>query len=106
MSACLCDAARCVDARRPPIISASGLAHSSRGLNLRGTMATKLDKSIKRELEHQGKLYTITLAPDGVKVVEKGKRNGKELSWASIISGDATLNEDLKISVDATRSGM
>ena len=67
-------------------------------------MATKLDKSIKRELEHQGKLYTITLAPDGVKVVEKGKRNGKELSWASIISGDATLNEDLKISVDATRS--
>jgi hypothetical protein len=72
----------------------------------RGTMATKLDKSIKRELEHQGKLYTITLAPDGVKVVEKGKRNGKELSWASIISGDAALNEDLKISVDATRSGM
>jgi hypothetical protein len=72
----------------------------------RGTMATKLDKSIKRELEHQGKLYTITLAPEGVKVVEKGKRNGKELSWASIISGDASLNEDLKISVDATRSGM
>jgi hypothetical protein len=69
-------------------------------------MATKLDKSIKRELEHQGKLYTITLAPDGVKVVEKGKRNGKELSWASIISGDATLNEDLKISVDASRPSM
>ena len=66
-------------------------------------MATKLDKSIKRELEHGGKLYTITIAPDGVKVVEKGKRNGKELSWSSIISGDATLNESLKISVDATR---
>ena len=49
-------------------------------------MATKLDKSIKRELEHQGRLYTITIALDGVKVVEKGKRNGKELSWASIIS--------------------
>jgi hypothetical protein len=84
-----------------------GLARlSSPHHTLRGIMATKLDKSIKRELEHQGKLYTITLAPDGVKVVEKGKRNGKELSWASIISGDATLNEDLKISVDATRSGM
>ena len=68
-------------------------------------MATKLDKSIKRELEHQGKLYTITLAPEGVKVVEKGKRNGKELSWASIINGDATLNENLRISVDATRPG-
>jgi hypothetical protein len=57
-------------------------------------------------LEHQGKLYTITLAPDGVKVVEKGKRNGKELSWASIISGDATLNAALKISVDARRPAL
>ncbi|MEO8624930.1 MAG: hypothetical protein ABI625_27850 [bacterium] len=66
-------------------------------------MATKLDKAIKRELVHGDKTYTITIAPDGVKVVEKGKRNGKELSWASIISGDATLNENLKISVDATR---
>jgi len=69
-------------------------------------MATKLDKSIKRELEHQGKLYTITLAPEGVKVVEKGKRNGRELSWGSIINGDATLNENLRISVDATHPGM
>jgi hypothetical protein len=67
-------------------------------------MATKLDKAIKRELEHEGRLYTITIAPDGVKVVEKGKRNGRELSWASIISGDARLSEDLKISVDATRA--
>lgn len=67
-------------------------------------MATKLDKSIKRELVQGDKTYTITIAPDGVKVVEKGKRNGKEVSWSSIISGDAALNEDLKISVDATRA--
>ena len=69
-------------------------------------MAVKLEKSIKRELEQDGRMYTVTIGPEGVKVVEKGKRNGKELSWASIISGDATLNEDLKISMDATRSGM
>ena len=67
-------------------------------------MATKLDKAIKRELTHGDKTYTITIAPDGLKVVEKGKRNGRELSWATIISGDAQLNEDLKISVDATRT--
>lgn len=67
-------------------------------------MATKLDKSIKRELELDGKTYTITIAPDGVKVVEKGKRNGPHVSWASIISGDAVLNENLKISVDASRA--
>jgi hypothetical protein len=66
-------------------------------------MATKLDKTIKRELEHQGKLYTVTIAPDGVKVVEKGKRNGPHVSWGSIINGDATLSENLNISNDAMR---
>jgi hypothetical protein len=66
-------------------------------------MATKLDKAIKRELVHGDKTYTITIAPEGIKVVEKGKRNGIELSWDSIISGDASLSGDLKSSVDATR---
>jgi len=67
-------------------------------------MATKLEKAIKRELEHDGVLYTVTISPDGVRVVEKGKRNGRELSWASIISGDAELTEALKLSIDATRA--
>ena len=64
-------------------------------------MATKLDKAIKRELEIEGKLYTVTIGPAGVKVVEKGKRNGHELSWSAIISGDAALTRDLKVSLDA-----
>ena len=67
-------------------------------------MATKLDKAIKRELVQGDKTYTVTIAPDGIKVVEKGKRNGREISWTSIISGDAMLNESLKLSVDATRA--
>ena len=58
-------------------------------------MATKLDKSIKRELEHGGKVYTITIAPDGVKVVEKGKRNGPHVTWSSIINGDASSRENV-----------
>jgi hypothetical protein len=66
-------------------------------------MATKLDKAIKRELEHEGVLYTLTISPDGIRVVEKGKRKGRELSWATIVSGDAELAESLRISVDATR---
>lgn len=65
-------------------------------------MATKLDKAIKRELELDGKLYTVTISPDGVKVVEKGKRLGRELSWHTIVSGDAELTQDLRISMDAT----
>jgi len=65
-------------------------------------MTAKLDKTIKRELELDGKLYTIAIGPDGIKVTEKGRRNGPEVSWRSIISGDTSLNENLKISVDAT----
>ena len=67
-------------------------------------MTTRLTRSIKREIEHAGKLYTVTVAPEGVKVVEKGKRKGEELSWGAIISGDATLAESLRISLDASRT--
>ena len=66
-------------------------------------MATKLDKSIKRELEHKGQVYTITISPEGIKVVPKGRRNGTEVSWDSIISGDATLNANLSASVNSTQ---
>jgi hypothetical protein len=66
-------------------------------------MTTKLDKPIRRELDHAGVLYTVTVSPDGIRVVEKGKRKGRELSWASIISGDAELTEALRISLDAVR---
>jgi len=69
-------------------------------------MATKLEKTIKRELELDGRLYTIQVGPDGLKVTEKGKRKGQELSWRSIISGDASLAEDLNVSVDATGGSM
>ena len=65
-------------------------------------MATKLDKSIKRELEHKGQVYTITISPEGVKVVPKGRRNGTEMSWDAIIGGDAALNASLNASVNAT----
>ena len=67
-------------------------------------MTTKLEKAIRRELEHDGVLYTVTIAPDGIRIVEKGKRKGREVSWATIISGDAELSEALRISVDATRA--
>ena len=64
-------------------------------------MAVKLEKTIKRELEMDGKSYTVQIAPEGIKVTEKGKRKGREISWRAIISGDAQLAEDLKKSIDA-----
>lgn len=65
-------------------------------------MATKLTRPLKREIEHEGRAYTVTLTPDGVTVVEKGRRKGNSLSWGAIISGDALLARDLRISLDAT----
>lgn len=65
-------------------------------------MATKLDKVLKREIELDGQAYIVAISPEGIKVTKKGFRKGNEISWRSVISGDAQLNEDLKISVDAT----
>ena len=64
-------------------------------------MAVKLEKSIKRELDLDGRAYTVTIGPEGVKVVEKGKRKGREITWRSIVSGDAQLAEELRMSIDA-----
>ena len=63
-------------------------------------MATRLDKTIKRELELDGKLYTVSLSPQGVRVVPKGARKGHELTWEALVSGDAELRRDLNISLD------
>ena len=67
-------------------------------------MATKLDKTIKRELELDGKLYTVAISPEGVKVTPKGARKGHEITWSSIVAGDTELRRDLNMSVDAFRS--
>jgi hypothetical protein len=54
-------------------------------------MTTRLDKSLKRELEIDGKLYVLTIAPEGMKLVPKGKRKGQEISWESFVNGEAAL---------------
>jgi hypothetical protein len=64
-------------------------------------MATKLDKPIKRELEIDGRSYMVTISPEGVKVVEKGKRKGPSLSWEAFVSGDAAIAAGLRASLDA-----
>jgi hypothetical protein len=65
-------------------------------------MATRLDKTIKRELELDGRLYTVSISPQGVKVVPKGGRKGYELTWESLLSGEAELRRDLSMSLTYT----
>jgi hypothetical protein len=52
-------------------------------------MATKLNKQLKREIEIDGKPYMVTLAPEGLKLTEKGKRLGKEVTWKELLGGGA-----------------
>ena len=63
-------------------------------------MATRLDKTIKRELELGGQLYMVSMSPEGVRIVPKGKRKGHEISWETLLSGDAELRRDLNMSLD------
>jgi len=63
-------------------------------------MATKLEKALKRELEIDGKPYMLTIAPEGLKLVEKGRRNGVEMTWKDIAGGDAGLTAALNASVE------
>ena len=67
-------------------------------------MATKLDKVLKREIELDGQSYIVSISPDGVKVTKKGFRKGMEVTWRSIIGGEANLAEDLNASVEASGS--
>ena len=50
-------------------------------------MATKLDKTIKRELEMDGQAFTVTISPEGVKLTQKGFRKGREMSWRGLWEG-------------------
>ena len=49
-------------------------------------MATKLEKTIKRELEIDGQAYMISIMPTGVKKTKKGFRNGPEMTWKQILA--------------------
>jgi len=66
-------------------------------------MTTKLQQAFKRELDINGEKYTLTVSPEGFRLVVKGKRKGIELSWASLVGGDAALAAALNASTLGAR---
>lgn len=60
---------------------------------------TPLDKPLRRELLIDDRAYTLAIDPDGLKLTEKGKRNGLVLSWRDLVNGDAALAAALRASV-------
>jgi len=47
-------------------------------------MSTKLDKTIRREIEIDGEPFTITISPEGFRLTKKRFRSGVALSWKSL----------------------
>jgi hypothetical protein len=62
-------------------------------------MTTILDKPLRRELELDGRRYTLTIDPDGLKLVEKGHRKGPALRWQDLVNGDAAIAAALSASL-------
>ena len=67
-------------------------------------MVTKLEKPLKRELDINGESYILTIAPEGLKLVRKGKRKGQELAWKDLVSGEAALAVALTASLERAQS--
>jgi hypothetical protein len=67
-------------------------------------MVTKLEKTLKREIDVNGEPYVLTISPEGLKLVLKGKRKGQELAWKDLTSGQAALAAALHASLEQTRS--
>lgn len=62
-------------------------------------MTATLDKPIKRELQLGHQVYTVTISPLGVRIVQKGRRLGQEVSWEDILNGEAKMQSDLRKSL-------
>jgi len=60
---------------------------------------TPLDKPLRRELQIGDDSYTLTLDPEGLKLVRKGHRKGLDLRWEDLVSGDAALATALQASL-------
>jgi hypothetical protein len=56
-------------------------------------MTTKLDRPLKREILINEKAFTLTIDADGLKLVEKGRRNGESLTWKSIVAGSESSGD-------------
>jgi hypothetical protein len=60
---------------------------------------TKLEGPLRRELALSGERYTLTITPDGLTLVPKGRRKGYQLAWQAFIDGEAALAVALNASL-------
>lgn len=70
-------------------------------LNLSRCVMTELKSALNRELTIGKTAYKLTITPQGFKLVLKGKRNGVEIAWRDLVSGDAAMAVALRASLHA-----
>ena len=64
-------------------------------------MTTRLEGSLKREIDVDGVPYTLTITPEGMTLALKGRRKGFEVQWRDLVSGEAALAFALNASLTA-----
>jgi hypothetical protein len=62
-------------------------------------MTTRLDKTLKREIDIKGRRFVVAIDSQGLKLTLKGRRKGFELQWEALVSGEAALAVALNASV-------
>ena len=62
-------------------------------------MTTKLEKELKREIDIGGQAFIVTITPEALSLVGKGRRKGVEIRWEEMISGEAALARALQASI-------
>ena len=47
-------------------------------------MATKLERTIRREIEIDGEAFTVAISPEGLRLTKKRFRSGVSVSWKTL----------------------
>ena len=70
-------------------------------------MPTKLEKTVKREIDIDGQPFTVAISPDGLKITQKGFRKGQEVTWRQLwasSSADEPTASDTSSTSSATNA--
>jgi len=62
---------------------------------------TPLNSPLRRALVIDGTDYTLVIDAAGLKLTEKGRRNGTEFRWQDLVNGDAAMASALQASTDS-----
>ena len=66
-------------------------------------MVTPLDRPLRRLVTIDDEPYVVTLDRNGLRLVRKGRRKGQEVGWKEILSGEVTLDAQLRSSLERER---